>query len=92
MENDSPKMAVKEAVPSNPAGEITVVCCYCQTIMEVKKGMGVSGISHGICYSCFIKARDNWKEEIDSYQRKFVGKNPKEHLASLKEEKDPKKV
>jgi hypothetical protein len=60
------------------AGEITVVCCYCQKTMEIKKGNGVSGVSHGICYTCFIKTRDLWRKEIEAYQEKWIKKSTPE--------------
>lgn len=62
---------------STSGGEIQVVCCYCQKTMETKKGTGVSGVSHGICYDCFIKTREAWRAEIEAYKRKWVDQEQK---------------
>jgi len=35
-----------------PQTVITVVCMYCKATIYVKDGLGVSGVSHGICADC----------------------------------------
>jgi len=31
---------------------MTVVCMYCKVVIGQKDGLGVSGVSHGICRDC----------------------------------------
>ena len=33
-------------------GNIAVVCAWCGKLMDIKPGLGESGISHGICEQC----------------------------------------
>jgi len=73
METDVKKLIPSETQTTESAkanGEITVVCCYCQTTIEIKKGNGVTGVSHGICYSCFTQVRELWRKDLDTYQKK----------------------
>jgi hypothetical protein len=41
---------------------ITVICSYCNKIIEKKDGKGVSGISHGCCEECYKKEMEKMKK------------------------------
>src|SRR4029434_3050076 len=40
---------------ANP-GSLVVVCSWCEELVGIKDGEGVSGISHGLCWRCERKS------------------------------------
>ena len=63
--------AAKAGVPVKTV--LTVTCAWCGCDMGTKEGEGVSGVSHGICESCYEKMTPakpddkpfNWREHFD---------------------------
>ena len=44
----------------NYPNKIKHVCMDCNTLIEVKEGFGVTGISHGLCLPCLAVRMDEF--------------------------------